>query len=540
MMKRFLWSAGSSVAVLALFGCMRAATAASTTGTPPQQSAQAPRLVVFITVDQLRGDMLDRYSKDLRYGYARLMKGGAWFVNGYQDHANTETAPGHASTMSGRFPRSTGIFSNATGVNTRDYPMIEVRQPQPGASPDRFVGTTLFDWIKAKTPATRALSVSRKDRGAILPIGKAKADVYWYAPEGAFTTSTYYRDSLPGWVRAFNARRLPHSYAGKQWALSRDAATYTEPDTVAEENGGRSFFPFQISPDTARATGQLAGTPAIDSITALFALEGVKSMGLGTGPQTDVLAVSFSATDAVGHTYGPDSREAHENEIRLDETLGWFLDSLFALRGEQNILIALTADHGVQPIPELARRRGEATGNQGLIVSLAPVVASIRAGLAAVGVDTMAFVYEGELAAVNREALSAAKLNPDSVLDAFKRGALAVPGVARVDRLRDMYRANHTRDPIARRWAHQVLENAPYDLVITLTRYSYWYRATATHGSPYDQDAHVPIMFYGSQVKPGRYTTFARTVDMAPTLARIIGVTPTEKLDGVPLTQAIR
>ena len=518
---------------------MRAATAANTASAEAQQSAQPPRLVVFITVDQLRGDMLQRYSKDLRFGYARLMK-GAWFVNGYQDHANTETAPGHASTMSGRFPRSTGIFSNSAGVNTRDYPMIAVRQPQPGASPDRFIGTTLYDWMKARNPATRVLSVSRKDRGAILPIGKSKSDVYWYAPEGSFTTSTYYRDTLPAWVSAFNARRIPHSYAGKQWTLSRDPATYTEPDSVPEENGGRSVFPFQISPDTARATGQLAGTPMLDSITAVFALQGVRSMGLGAGPQTDLLAVSFSSTDAVGHSYGPDSREAHENEIRLDETIGWFLDSLFAMRGEQNIVVALTADHGVQPIPELARRRGEATGNQGLIVSLAPVVASLRAGLAAAGVDTMAFVYDGELVAVNREVLRAGKLDPDSILESFKRSALAVPGVARVDRVRDVYRADHARDPIARRWAHQVLETAPVDFVITLTRYSYWYRATATHGSPYDQDAHVPIIFYGAGIKPGRYTTFARTVDMAPTLARLLGVQPTEKLDGVPLTQAIR
>lgn len=539
MMKHTLWSVGPSIAVLGVLGCMRAATAASTPGVEAQQSAVPPKLVVFITIDQLRGDMLDRYSKDLRFGYARLMK-GAWFVNGYQDHANTETAPGHASTLSGRFPRSTGIFSNSAGVNTPDYPMIAVRQPQPGASPHRFIGTTLFDWIRAKTPASRALSVSRKDRGAILPIGKSKSDVYWYAPEGSFTTSTYYRDTLPPWVTEFNARRIPHSYAGRQWTLSRDPSTYTQPDSVPEENGGRSVFPFQLSPDTVRATGQVAGMPAMDSITALFALQGVRSMGLGAGPHTDILAVSFSATDAVGHAYGPDSREAHENEIRLDETLGWFLDSLFAMRGEQNIIVALTADHGVQPIPELARRRGEATGNQGLVVSLVPVVASVRAGLASVGVDTMAFVHDGELVAVNREILRASKLNADSILESFKRSALAVPGVARVDRVRDIYRANHARDPVARRWAHQVLETAPIDLVITLTRYSYWYRATATHGSPYDQDAHVPIIFYGAGIKPGRYTTFARTVDMAPTLARILGVTPAEQLDGVPLTQAIR
>jgi predicted AlkP superfamily pyrophosphatase or phosphodiesterase len=525
-------------ALLASLGCMRAT--ATLDGAPTTQSATAaPKLVVFITVDQLRGDMLQRYSRDLRHGYARLMR-GAWFVNGFQDHANTETAPGHASTLSGRFPRSTGIFSNSAGVNTRDYPMIGVRQTQPGASPDRFIGSTLFDWMKAKDPTTRVLSVSRKDRGAILPIGKSKSDVYWYAPEGSFTTSTYYRDTLPTWVTEFNARRLPHRYAGKQWTLSRDPSTYSEPDTVTEENNGRSYFPYQISADTARATGVVTNMPAIDSITALFALEGVRRMELGAGTRTDLLAVSFSATDAVGHLYGPDSREAHENEIRLDETLGWFLDSLFAMRGEQNVLIALTGDHGVQPIPALARRRGEATGNQGLIVSLASLDTAMKTSLVAAGVDPNAFVYEGELASVNRDLLRAAKLNPDSILDVFRREALKVPGVARVDRLRDMYRADFATDPIARRWAHQVAETAPVDLVITLTRYSYWYRATATHGSPYDQDAHVPIIFSGPWVKPGRYTEFARTVDMAPTLAQMIGVRPTERLDGVVLMNAVR
>ena len=519
---------------------MRAATAASATEPAPQQSAQPPRLVVFITVDQLRGDMLDRYAKDLKYGYARLMKGGAWFVNGYQDHGITETAPGHASTMSGRFPRSTGIVENAAGVNDPAFPLIGGRPNEPGASPDRFNGTTLYDWIAARTPASRALSVSRKDRGAILPIGKSKQDVYWYSTIGNFTTSTYYRDTLPTWVKEFNARRLPFRYIGGQWQLTRDSTTYPEPDVVAEENDGRSFFPFQIPTDTARALGAVIGLPALDSMTALAALAGVRALNLGRGPQTDVLAVSFSTTDAVGHAYGPDSREAHENEIRVDETIGWFLDSLFAMRDSSSIVIALTADHGVQPIPALARRRGEATGNQGLIVSLAPVVAATRARLAAAGADSMALLYDAQLVSIDRGAVSKAGLNPDSILRVFRTDALAVPGVARVDWLRDLRRANHDRDPVARRWSHQIPETSDVQLVITLTRYSYWYRATATHGSPYDMDAHVPIIFYGPRVKAGRYTQFARTVDMAPTLARIVGVTPTEKLDGVPLLQAIR
>ena len=128
----------------------------------------------------------------------------------------------------------------------------------------------------------------------------------------------------------------------------------------------------------------------------------------------------------------------------------------------------------------------------------------------------------------------------DHDLRVFRTEALAVPGVARVDWIKDLRRANHQRDPIARRWSHHVPVTSDVEMVITLTPYSYWYRSVATHGSPYDLDAHVPIMFYGAPFKPGRYTQFARTVDMGPTLAKVVGVTPTEKLDGVVLTPALK
>jgi predicted AlkP superfamily pyrophosphatase or phosphodiesterase len=523
-------------------GCMRAATAASDTGAPPQQSVQPPRLVVFITVDQLRGDMLDRYSSQLRGGYARLMR-GAWFTNAHQDHAQTETAPGHASMLSGRFPRSTGIISNSIGVVDPNFRLVV--GTETGASPARFQGTGLYDWLVAKDRRARALSVSYKDRSAILPVGKSKQDVYWYSSStGSFTTSNYYRDTMPAWVTAFNARRLPHRYAGQSWRLSRELSAYSEPDSVPLERGGRNFvFPHVFPADSARAAGAIVTSPIIDSITALFALEGLRQTNIGRGPHTDLLSVSFSATDIVGHTFGPDSREAHENELRLDETIGWFLDSLYKVRDSASIIIAVTADHGVQPIPELARQRGEATGHQGLrIPVLRNEMATVRAGLRARGVDTTAFWAEGaDMFGVNRDALAAARLNADSILDAFAREVRAIPGIARVDRMRDIRRADFALDPIARRWSHQLPATSPVDLVVTLTRYSYWGTGPgATHGSPYDQDSHVPIIFYGPWANPGRYTDFARTVDIAPTLAQMIGVRPTEKLDGVVLMKAIK
>jgi predicted AlkP superfamily pyrophosphatase or phosphodiesterase len=540
--------AGASVVsagAIVSFGCMRATAAAD--GTPLPSSARVigpnlatPSLVVFITVDQMRGDYPSRWPGELTKGIARLTKGGAWFTNGFQDHAITETAPGHASTMSGRFPANTGIAANNIGVVDPNFELLIGAGNETGASPNRFNGTTLFDWLVAKDQRSRALSVSMKDRGAILPIGTAKQEVYWYSATGAFTTSNYYRDSLPAWVQEFNARRLPQSYAGKEWALTRDTSFYKEPDEVPNEKGGRDLvFPHKYGNDSGQAAGAIRTSPSIDSITALFALAGLQKLELGRGPHADVMAVSFSATDYIGHTYGPDSREVHENMLRLDETIGWFIDSLYRMRDSAGIVIALTADHGVSPIPELARARGEAKGNEGLRVNLRDLVAATRASLIARGVAPENFQDGGEMIALNLPAFRSARVNADSVLTAFSRAALRVPGIARVDRMSAIRKADFAIDPIARRWAHQVPENLGVDLVITLTKYSYWGNSIATHGSPYDQDAFVPIIFYGAGVKPGRYSGFTRTVDMAPTLAAILGVKPLEKLDGRVLMDAV-
>jgi predicted AlkP superfamily pyrophosphatase or phosphodiesterase len=533
-------AAGLLAATILTLSCMKAT--ANAAGAPTVATvAPPPKLVVFLTVDQLREDMLDRYRADLHAGYARLMNGGAFFVNGFQDHAVTETAPGHASTMSGRFPRSTGITSNLVGVIDPAYRLLTGLPVETGASPMRFNGTTLFDWLHARDARSRALSVSKKDRAAILPIGRAKQDVYWFSANGNFTTSNYYRDTLPAWVQQFNARNIARGYAGRAWMLSRDTSAYAEPDSVPFENRGHDFvFPHFFPEDSGQAAQYVPATPTMDSITALFALDGLQRLGLGSGPQTDLLAVSFSATDYVGHGYGPDSREAHENEIRLDQTIGWFLDSLYKVRDSSTILIALTGDHGASPIPELARQRGEATGDEAMRVDLRPIVAQVRAGLRAARADTEAFFYDFETVSLDRTKLAHAGVNADSLLDAFASAAKRVRGVWRVDRMRDLRRADPVADPFARRWSHQLPLNSPVELAITLTRGSNFTTLPATHGSPWDQDAHVPVIFYGPWIKPGRYSEFVRVVDMAPTLAAVIGVRPLEKLDGVALLQAIR
>src|SRR2546425_9643667 len=213
-----------------------------------------PRLVVVITVDQLRPDYLERYRPQLLGGFATLLKTGASFTDAYQDHAVTETAPGHATVLSGRWPAHTGIIRNTVGVQDQTAPLIGVNGP--GASPARFRGTAFFDWLKTADPGARALSISGKDRGAILPIGRAKEAVYWYFG-GFFTTSRYYADSLPTWVRVFNGQRVPFRAAGTQWTLFLPERDYPEPDSAAYENQGRDFqFPHRLPADSGQARSE--------------------------------------------------------------------------------------------------------------------------------------------------------------------------------------------------------------------------------------------------------------------------------------------
>src|SRR3989454_235246 len=323
--------------------------------------APRPRLVVVITVDQLRPDYFDRYRSQLTGGLGRLLRQGAYFADAYQDHAVTETAPGHSTILSGRWPAHTGINRNAAGVQDQAAPLIGVNGP--GASPVRFRGTAFFDWLKAADPGARALSISGKDRG--------------------------------------------------QAALA------------------------------------FIATPTMDSLTLAFALEGVRALQLGSRGATDLLSVSLSTTDYVGHAYGPDSREIHDQVVRLDRYLGRFLEQLFVRYGRNNVLVVLTADHGVTPYPE----RSRALGHPGAVrVIPDTIIQSANAALdqRAGGGDWLQF-ESGMLLLSDRAKLVAQGVNVDSVVADVATRLRAMAGVARVDRPA-AFTAKDTADPVARRW----------------------------------------------------------------------------------------
>ena len=497
----------------------------------------APSLILLITVDQMRADYLDRFGPELRGGLARLARGGAWFTNAHHDHAITETAPGHATLLSGRFPRSTGITANRAGVIDPASPLVTL-PATPGASPFRFQGTTLVDWLHLKDPRSRTLSVSMKDRGAILPVGRSRTEVYWYYPDGRFTTSRYYRDSLPDWVNRFNARKLPQKLAGKSWTLLLADSAYHEPDSVSVEHGGSDFtFPHVLPSDSTAAAAAIAVTPWMDETTLALALDGLTALSLGEPSRTDVLAVSLSGTDIVGHSYGPDSREMHDNILRLDRNLGVFFDSLFKLRDPSRVAIVLTADHAAGRIPELAAKTLKPTPTR---VDASALARTLHDMVAAAGIDTNLVYLDWQTVLADRNALKSRSATLDSLLSNFAFQVRSLPGISRVDRFQDLLRGDTISDAITRRWSHQFPPQSNVELVITQTPFTLFGNLPASHGSPYDYDTHVPLIFYGRWFGPGRYPQFTRTVDLAPTLAEIAGVKPAERIDGVVLKRALR
>ncbi len=522
-----------------------ATTTACAHAQPPAPLAPAaprvrPTLIVFITIDQLRGDYFARFGRQFTGGLRRFDVAGAHFTRAYQDHANTETAPGHAATMSGRFPVHTGIAANSAGVNDPGSPLIG--STDPGASPFRFRGTTLLDWMKRSNRATRFLSVSRKDRAAILPIGKSKGDVYWYASNGTFTQSLYYGTSLPKWVRDFNVKQYPAEYAGWVWTPLLADSAYAEPDSVPVESLGQQYvFPHVIADEPTLAAGTLPNFPVMDELTLRFALAGLKELQLGADPRrTDLLNISLSTTDAIGHRYGPDSKELHDQVLRADRYLGAFIDSLFAIRDSTRVILTLTGDHGVSPFPN---GLSTVTPNPGArSVDLTPSFDSLLVQLAAVGVDTnQVALNDGALLVGDTASFLKAKVSVDSVARAFAARLRVLAGVNRVDMLSDLARADTLTDLIGLRWLRMFEPGGTVRFVTTLNEFNYYLGVRyATHGTPWNLDAWVPVIFWGTPFQPGKYDAWARVVDMAPTLADLLGIQPMEKLDGVVLRQAQR
>ncbi len=497
---------------------------------PTRRDAAPVRLVVLLVLDQFRPDYFDRWTPQLNGGLARLLEHGVFYPRGEQDRALTETAPGHSTLLSGRSPASTGILSDGVGVGDPLSPLIGTTGN--GASPRRFIGSTLYDWMLAADSGVRELSVSLKDRSAILPIGRARVPVYWYAG-GHYTTSKYYADSLPTWLVVWNAKDPVGKLKGTSWTLSHPAATYAEPDDRVFENGGNDrTFPHILPTDWTQATRAIEDFSITDSLTLDVALHGFRALGLGQRGRPDLLSISLSATDYIGHKWGTGSREIHDHVLNLDRWLGAFLDSLAKLVPPDQTLMVVTADHGGQDFPE---------ATNGSRITLAPQVRALnRWARERWHLDLGAAQVDGLLYGDFR-ALQARGVDVDSLANAVATQLRALPGVTTVYTPRSLAGARRNNLD-AMRWRRAIPASVSW-LVATSVREHVLvgYAANSTgHGTTNAADVQVPIVFWMPGLPAGRNARVIRTIDIAPTLAAWLGVRPTEAVEGSPIKEIIR
>ena len=495
----------------------------------------APSLVVLVVVDQLRSDLLDRYGDLFTGGFKRLRTEGHSFVNAAHDHGVTVTAAGHATLSTGVYPSRHGVISNAwleqsagrwvpvENISDSTVKIVGVDSAD-GASPAHLMKPGLAEWIVQANPRSKVASVSGKDRGAIQPAAHAKSGyVYWFEGGfGRFVTSTYYRKSDPAWVTAFNTGPLQMHRGENVWDLRvpQSALGRANRDTIATEADGK----FTFFPHTHAAEGRpdnfwlwWENTPYVDAVTLEMAETMITSLELGRDDAPDFLNVSLSATDRIGHRFGPLSREQFDNLLRLDKELGEFFAFLDRTVGKDKWIVMLSADHGVIDSPEDLIARGEygyrpTPAENAKLDSL-----RIRADAAS------------DKKAAARELVAELKKNP-LIADAWTTEDLAK---ATSDSFAVLIQRSQYPGRVSGRFSRQGVE-------IRYRPGIYGPPRGSGHGSPYWYDRHVPMIFMGPGISAGRDPSRAATVDFAPTAASLLGIPYPRDLDGRVLSLGSR
>ena len=538
---------------------------------PPEP--KRPRLVLLIVVDQFRYDYLERFG-DLFVpnGIKRLMRDGASWTQSNYDHMPTYTAPGHGTMMTGAYPAESGIIGNEwldrasgkriTSVTDESVKVLGGGPTEIGSSPSRLMASTVGDEMRLATnDRAKVIGISVKDRSAILPAGRHANAAYWFSTStGNMESSTYYFKQLPAWVNIFNSARPADKYFGARWErllpekeYLRRAGPDSPPWEAVTARGDTNAFPHVI---TGGAAGPgtdfywaLDASPFTNEVLLSFTEQAITNEQLGQDDDTDVLTVSFSANDYVGHRYGPYSQELMDSVLRVDQDIAKLLDFVDAHVGLANTLIAFTADHGVAPIPEHAA----ALGLGGARIQANDLFTTIGKALSAryphddyllrfkEGNTTREWLINSNLY-FNYDALRRDNVNVDEFSQAVCAAALTVPGIARCfTRIQLMRGAISITDPIERRALHGFYPARSGDAVLVTDPFKYLADTiTATHGTPYSYDTHVPMIIMGPGINAGRYLEAASPTDIAPTLAALLRITPPSNSVGRVLMEALR
>jgi predicted AlkP superfamily pyrophosphatase or phosphodiesterase len=468
-----------------------------------------PKLVLAIVLDQFRYDYLQRFRNEYTAGMEQLLTKGAVFLNARYDHVPTVTSVGHAAFMTGAYPSVHGImgyqwFDRKSGkvIDSAADDSVKLIGGNGGsaASPHNLLTSTIGDEIKiANKEQCKVLSISLKDYSAILSAGHMADGVFWFdSKSGNFVSSSYYMSDLPVWAKAFNARRLADSYKGKTWHGIK----------LDEEPG-------------SKLNAKLPVTPFGNELVEEMAESAIKGEQIGRHSQTDLLVLSFSANDYVGHEFGPDSVEARDMAIAADKLLGKLFAFLDAKIGMANVTVVLTADHGVAPMPEVNTERKMPGGR----VSTSKIRDAIQKGLVQkFGRGDWISRALDESIYLNWDLINSKKLDRESVNRVAAQAALTIPHVARVYTREQLLNGYGMGDPIGRRVMHSFSAQRGADLYILFDPYYITSSSGTTHGSPYGYDTHVPVIFMGPGIKTERFGASIVVNDIAPTLATILDI----------------
>jgi len=508
---------------------------------------EPPRLVLQITVDQLRGDMLPRYQARFGpNGFRRLLDHGVYFANANYTSANTFTASGHAVLSTGAdtaehgmvanewFNRETGTPQYCTG--DAQYPLLgDAAKPGVGMSPANLSSTTVGDEIVlASAHHSRAFAIAGKDRSAIIPgghLGKA----FWFAESnGGFTSSTFYFEALPAWASTWNDQQHYAAYRDLEWKPLRDISTYRYSanalNLLARPNKtiGNIFPHPLIAKSDPIFFSALRYTPFLDELTATFASELIAREKIGQGDTTDFLSVSFSATDYIGHAFGPNSVEYEDNLLRLDATLANLLDYVDRTIGLAHTVIVLSADHGVDDIPEERRALGYNAQRMYPDKYRAKANESLKAHFNVTDDLVAAFIPPGFY--LDRSKVSALKLDPGAVEDALAEILRQVPGVAYAFTRTALLSGEIARTPMLEKVQRAFHPTRSGDVVIAQAQFWYMYpdadAYAAMHGSPYSYDTFVPIIWVAPGIKPGVVYEAVEPAQIPTTLCALLSIRP--------------
>lgn len=523
-----------TVALASLAATLAGAAHAQERPAAPRAPAQ-PRLLLLIAVDQLRYDYLTRFGAEFGAGFARLLAEGAVFTNAHLEHYPTVTAVGHATMLSGAPPAVSGIVGNDWYERAEGRSVTSVEDPKTllvgagpdsrqGSSPHRLEVTTIGDELKLAGRGSKVVSVSFKDRSAILMGGRRADAAYWWDDKsGAFVTSTWYAAQLPEWAEAFNRRRPADAWVGREW---RGPADGSGPGPLL------ATLPPAPGAELHRA---LWFTAFGNELLAAFAEVALEGEALGSREATDVLAVSFSVNDAIGHTKGPFSPEVRAVTLETDQAIGRLLATVDRLVGLPKTIVVLTSDHGVAPVPEelLAQRLPA-----GRVTREALVDAAQAALVAAYGPGRWIEGRAGSSLYLDRWLVRERGLDAAAVERAAAAGVEQLAGVWRAYTRSELLEGRLPPD----RWSRRVLASfhreRSGDVEVLLEPFWIPGGSQATHGSPWSYDSHIPLVLMGSGIRSGRHDAAVALNDLAPTLAALLAIEPPNGSSGRVLVEA--